>query len=452
MGDPVPPPARDPVSPLHGEAVPPPAGDSVPPPPAGTRWWRQFLSQYFVPTAIASLVATVLSVYTALSAAHQKQQEYNTKFESLVDSPEIMTAFGGVYVPEPTASPYSLARLKASYTQSVREQQATATLLALQAVAESETQRRTVLLIGARLLNADPTNVGTGAAAARLLTVLIDEADRGRQSWNPFERSLNSRLWETVSSPSFVNLVTAGYDNDYYNDLVSNHDLRSYWTTLNGEAPVSHDAKFQVLWKLTAQQYEGWVHLATFGYNLPRGPAPGAKPGAAHGSAQPSVTPETSKELIRYATDVTLRRKLANVGSVGAQYAIPDPRETPLHDPLFVAPRLVDPAQFPAKWIMLRHRLLRIRPPVEYINPDGTFRKGSLGRIIGVVPAGSCITVVEPLLPVLVFLPTYVVADKPAPKAGSDAPVEFAGLVHMWAHVRATKDDEDCLAVIARPK
>ncbi len=85
---------------------------------------------------------------------------------------------------------------------------------------------------------------------------------------------------------------------------------------------------------------------------------------------------------------------------------------------------------------------------VEYINPDGTFRKGSLGRITGVVPAGSCITVVEPMMPVLVFLPSYIEEQrlqppaKPPPKPN----VQFTGLVHMWAHVRAVKDDEDCLA------
>ncbi len=234
-------------------------GDPVPP-PVNTSWWgqsRQFLSQYLVPTAIASLVATFLSVFTALSAVQEKQREYNTKFESLVDSTRIMSAFGGVYVPDPNANAYSLARTKASYTQSVREQQATATLLALSSVAESETQRRTVLLIGARLLNADTANVATGADAARLLTVLIDEADQGRQSWNPSERGLNSRLWQTIDSTSFMDLVTAGYGNDYYNDQLDNDMYRLYWPTLNGDAPVSHDAKFQLLRKLTAPDYEG---------------------------------------------------------------------------------------------------------------------------------------------------------------------------------------------------
>ncbi|MFY9781044.1 MAG: hypothetical protein WAJ85_11110 [Candidatus Baltobacteraceae bacterium] len=416
------------------------------PPPSGWGQFRQFLSQYFVPTAIASIVATLLSVFTAVNAAKEQQRDYNTKFESLVNAPQILSAFGGVYVANPTASAYELDRTKASYTQTVREQQAAATLLALQSVAESETQRRTVLLIGARLLNADSTSVATGAEAARLLTILIDEADRGRQSWNPFERSLNSRLWQTIDSTSFMDLVTAGYANDYYNDQLGNSDLRPYWTTLNGDVPVSHDAKFQLLRKLTAPQYEGWVHLATFNYSLPSHNVPQAKPD----SAKPAQSAGSPLDLVADVSSVMLRHDLSSVGSVTAQYAIPDFRQTPPAGPLFAAPELIDRSKFPATWLMLKPRLLRVRPPVEYINPDGSFKKGSLGRIVGVVPPGSCITVVEPLVPVLVFLPSYIVANKPAP-AGANAPVEFAGLVHMWAHVRATKSDEDCLAGSAPP-
>lgn len=421
--------------------------DPGPQQPAGP-WWRQVLSQYLLPTAIASIVATALSIYAAVTTAHQKQQEYNQKFEQLVDDQRILDAFGGVYVAMPNTNAYSLARTKASYTQTVREQQATATLLSLQSVAESETQRRTVLLIGARLLNADTTSVATGADAARLLTILIDEADMGRHSWNPFERSINSRLWETITSTSFLDLVTAGYSNDYYNDQLGNADLRPYWTTLNGDVPVSHDAKFQVLWKLTPSPYEGWVDIASFKYNYPRQPLPRAKQ-VTQGAAQSPVSPKTAKDLIEYVTEVTLHRNVSNVGAIMSQYAVPDPRQTPVADPLFSASRLVDATQFPATWIMLRHRLLRVRPPVEFISPDGTFRKGSLGRIVGVVPAGSCITVVEPVQPVLVFLPSNVVENVPPPGTSS---VPLEGLVHLWAHVRATKDDENCLAVIEKPR
>ncbi|MGA8574204.1 MAG: hypothetical protein WB609_00760 [Candidatus Cybelea sp.] len=420
-----------------------------PEPPPSIPWWRQIVSQYFVPTALATIIASALSIYTALTTAHEKQQEYNAKFETLVTDKAIFNAFGGYYLPEPGASAYQLKKDKASHDQSVLEQHATTTLLSLQSVAESETQRRTVLLIGARLLNADPTHPATGADAARLLEVLIDEADNGRSSWNPSEASLNSRLWRTIESDSFTDLVTAGYPNDYYNDY-GGDETRPEWPTLNGDAPVSHDAKFQVLWRLTAPQYEGWVHVATYKYEFPRGSAPKPKPSASR-SINPPVTPETARHLIEYMTDVNLRRNVANVGQVVAQYAIPDPRATPVINPLFTPPELVDPKQFPPNasptWIMLRSRLLRDRPPVEFISPDGTFRKGTLGRIVGTVPAGSCISVVEPLLPVLVFLPSHVVAGQKPTKSDP-----LVGLVHFWVHIKATKDDENCLAVIARPQ
>jgi hypothetical protein len=171
---------------------------------------------------------------------------------------------------------------------------------------------------------------------------------------------------------------------------------------------------------------------------------PRAKAGAPSGSEEPPTSVATAHDLIHDLDDVALRHDLSDVGSVQAQYAIPDPRESPAQDPVLVASQLVDRGRFPERLIMLKHRLLRVRPPVEYITPDGAFRKGSLGRIMGVVPAGSCITVVEPMMPVLVFLPSYIVTDTPPPKAGT--PVQFSGLVHMWAHVRAVKNDEDCLA------
>lgn len=393
----------------------------------------QWLSQYLVPTALASVIASALSIYAAVSTAQEKERAYNKEFESLVNDKAIIGTFGG------------------EYAQSVREEQATATLIALQSVADSETQRRSVLLIGARLLNADPSYLATGSDAARLLTLLIDEADLGRGSWNPFERMLNDRLWQTVSSDSFMDLVTAGYENNYYNDDYSHLDFRPYLPTLNGDAPISHDAKFEVLWKLTAPQYDGWVHVATFRYNIPHESVPRAN-STSKNPSQLSVPAKTAINFISDISDVSLKHNVADFGPMGAQYVIPDPRATQVHDLLFTAKELVDPSRFPQTWIMLKHRLLRDRPPVEYINPDGSFKKGSLGRIIGVAPAGSCVTVVEPLAPVLVFVPAYAIAGQAAPKAGSRAPVELGGLVHMWAHVEASKEDASCLETVAPRK
>lgn len=294
-----------------------------------------FCKQYFVPTAIASIVATVLSVYSAIGAAHEKQQEYNTKFEQLVDSKNIMAAFGGVYVPDPRPTDGTEALFKhhldqssATFTQTQREQQATATLLALQSVAESETQRRTVLLIGARLLNADTSSPQTGADAARLLTLLIDEADRGRQSFNPFDNHLNSRLWDTIRSDAFLDLVTAGYENNYYNDPFTRADLRSFWPTLNGDEPISHDAKFAVLARLTPQAFDGWVNLATFEYVFAKDMKPQGRPAALNAS-KPTVVPKVALDLIADEVEVALRHDTRRLGAIKSQYAIPDPRTTP---------------------------------------------------------------------------------------------------------------------------
>ena len=419
--------------------APDPSSPAVP-------WWRPSIGQYIAPTVISTLVATVLSVYTAVNAAHEKQRDYNTKFEALVNGAAIKDAFGGWFVPNPKQSPYDRDRSKARFDQSVREQKAAATLLSLQSLAESETQRRTVLLIGARLLNADPRDPGAGGPAARLLTVLIDEADAGRHSLQWGERSTNERLWKTITSESFRDLVTSGYGSDYYND---DWDLASYSPTLNGDAPISSEAKFQVLWRITPERYEGWVHLATFAYDFPPNATPQIRPSTPPIAAQSAVTPQTARNFIRKMTAASINRDFSGRGQIVAQYAIADPRHKPPHDPLFDKAQLNDPKQYPDTWIMLKPRLLRSRPPVQYINPDGNFKKGSLGSILGVVPAGSCIVVSEPLEAALVILESKY-TDPIAAKKKKPAN-HLTGRVHMWAHVHGSKQDaEACLASVNR--
>jgi hypothetical protein len=407
-----------------GDAAPPPA----PPTPASPPPWLGFLAQYVAPTAIATVIAAAVSIYTAVGAAHEKQREYNTKFEELVTANSISGAFGGNFV-DANAKTGALDAAKESYDQSVREQRAAATLLSLQSVAESETQRRTVLLIGARLLNADPGYAGTGAPAARLLTVLIDQVSSGKKSWNPGERHINEHLWDTINAQSFKDLVTAGYSSDYYNDDTTNDKLRIYWPTLNGDAPITTDPKFQILWELTQPDYNGWVHLATFDYAFPRGVTPRTASGSPQGSAQPNLPRGVAADLVKEVIQVSLGHQTANIGEIRAQYAIADPRETPAPNPAFDKKQLMDQNTFPRNLIMLRHRLLRSRPPVQFINRDGTFSKGSLGKIVGAVPAGSCITVVEPFEAVLVFLKKSVISPppKPTPQAAASPQPASAG-------------------------
>lgn len=84
--------------------------------------------------------------------------------------------------------------------------------------------------------------------------------------------------------------------------------------------------------------------------------------------------------------------------------------------------------------LLLKARLLRDRPPVEYANPDGTFFRGSLGRVTGVVPPGGCVQLVEPAQPVLVFVGSDVAKLANVPKR------KWVGLVHIWIHVRPSSN------------
>ncbi len=408
-------------------------GDPTPPPPLP--WWRQFLSQYVVPTAVASIVATVLSVYTALNAQRETERKFNTSFQGLVTSTPIMSAFKG---------------------SDTDEQKAASQLLALQAVADTTAQHRTVLLIAARLLNANTDTEATGAAAARLLNILIADDLRGG----------DKQLHALIESQQFIDLVTAGYTNDYYND-----DLRRdwyTWSTLNGDQPISHDAKLAVLAQLSPSNFDGWVHVATFSseYHFPNQsnptPAPSASPLLLVQTEKPqtSIGKRTAESFLGAINEVNRDRSMRRAGVLIAQYAIeppaaqapaavPSPAASgnapavlqPL--PLLRTTDLIDESALPAKLVMLKPRLLRNRAPLEFVNPDGSFHKGSLGKIVGALPAGTCIDVVDPLHPVLVF----VTKPMSAHIAGA-VDSEWTGLIHMWAHVKLA---QGCGAVSVDP-
>ncbi|MEA2786962.1 MAG: hypothetical protein QOF71_3066 [Candidatus Eremiobacteraeota bacterium] len=395
----------------------------------------QFFSQYFLPTAIASIVATVLSVYTALNAQRDKERTFNTSFEGLVTSTPIMGAFKG---------------------SDTDEQKAASQLLALQAVADTPAQRRTVLLIAARLLNANTDSEATGAAAARLLNILIAEDLRGG----------DKQLRSLIQSQQFIDLVTAGYTNDYYNDDTVHRDWVT-WSTLNGDQPISHDAKLAVLAQLSPSNFDGWVHVATFssGYHFPNQsnatPAPSAPPLLVQTEkSQASIGQQTAESFLAAINEVNRDRSMRRAHALIAQYAIEPPTAQnavaapsptapgnappslrPL--PLLRATDLIDENVLPAKLVMLKPRLLRNRAPLEFVNPDGSFHKGSLGKIVGALPAGTCIDVVDPLHPVLVF----VTGPMAAHVAGA-ATSEWTGLIHMWAHVKLS---QGCGAVSVDP-
>ncbi|GAC1575452.1 MAG: hypothetical protein NVS3B7_07910 [Candidatus Elarobacter sp.] len=397
-------------------------GANPPPVPA----WRQFLAQYLVPTAIASIVATLLSVFAALNAQRKDERTFNTTFQGLVTSAAVMDAFKG---------------------SDMEEQKAASQLLALHAVADTTPQRRTVLLLAARLLNANTGSEATGGPAARLLNILIAQDVRD-----------DKNVRGLIESQQFVDLVTAGYANDYYND-----DLKrdSYlWSTLNGDQPITHDAKLAVLTQLTASNLDGWVHVATFAsdYRFPNqthttaAPSPTPAPAVQAEKPQAAIGAGTAQSFLAALNEVNRDRSLRRATNLLAQYAIapasppaPPPDAAPAASPstspsalptmpLLRAADPIDGEKIPAKLVMLKPRLLRNRAPLEFVNPDGSFHKGSLGTVIGAVPAGTCIEVVEPLHPVLVFVTAPISLHVAGAKSD-----EWTGLIHMWAHVRRSE-------------
>jgi hypothetical protein len=389
-------------------------------------WWRSLLSQYLVPAAVASVIAAGVSIYNAVNAQRDKDRTFNTSFETLVTNSAVMGAFKG---------------------SDTDEQKAASQLLALQAVADTSAHRRTVLLLAARLLNANTDSDATGGAAARLLNILIAEDLRG-----------DKQLHALIHSQQFIDLVTAGYTNDYYND-----DLRRdwyTWSTFNGDQPITHDAKLAVLTQLSPSNFEGWVHVATFSseYHYPNQthatPVPGATPAVVQSeTVQAPIGSRTAQSFLEAINEVNRDHSTQRAKDLLAQYAIapvsphtPDPSasgaapasgtaaRTPAPLPLLRKNDLLEDRALPVKLVMLKPRLLRNRAPLEFVNPDGSFHKGSLGTIIGALPAGTCIDVIEQLHPVLVFVTAPMAARISGAKND-----EWTGLIHMWAHVRLSQ-------------
>lgn len=367
-------------------------------------WWQTALTQYLAPAAFSTVVASLIAIFTAITTVQDRSRQFNQTFEKLVTDPSITNAFQGEQ-------------------SGVLEEKAAATLLALQAVAESEQQKRTVLIIGARLLDANSKTDATGGAAARLLDVLVASLDPNR----------DGRLIALTRSQQFIDLVTAGYANDYYNDF----GPRSYlWPTLNGDQPITSDAKEELLEQITPSPYEGWVNVATFPttYHLLRtasAPAPGAETMFAD-----MVDVNVHHVLARVASSPT--EAYAVDARAMTQPATPAPGASPtaLGPPPVVPNMALDLADTPPTIVTVKSRLLRDRPPVEYVSPDGTFRRGSLGRIIGAVPVDARLTVCEPFRPVLVFVDSSELASAGTKRA--NASPSWQGLVHVWAHVSSS--------------
>jgi hypothetical protein len=371
------------------------------PPPQPTQgFWSNLLRQYVGPTVVASLIGSAISIYSAVNVHNKELRDYGTEFERSLTADKIMNAFKGY---------------------DVSEERAAAELLALQSLAVTSEQKQSVLLIGAKLLNANTDTEATGQAAARLLTILIDED----------EKTGDRQLIGLTKSDSFLGLVTAGYSNDYYND---NYKGPNYlWTTLNGDQPITHDAKLELLLRLTPEKYDGWIHVETLAtsYLFDR-----QNPHAVTATnAAPAITQQTAQDFLGAIEEVSrgTSTTLSHAGSILSEYVILPPNAAESKDSQASsvdAKELLAGPSSVKTLLLLKARLLRDRPPVEYVNPDGTFFRGSLGNVVGVVPPGACIELVEPAQPILAFVESEVVNLPNSQKH------KWIGLIHLWIHVR----------------
>jgi hypothetical protein len=390
-------------------------------------WWGGIVSQFLLPASISTLVAAGVSIYAEYSTAQANAQTYNASFEKLLSD--------------------SVIANKGFYTGDTR--QAAATLMALEDLAETERQKETVLLIGARLVHANP-DPSAAAAPARVLAVMIDEAEH------------DATLRAFVHTRSYFDLVTSGYENEYFVD--SEQPRKQMMVTLNGDQPVGTGPEETLLEKLGTPptRADGWIHLATFSTTYRHEITPAAasaRASTAKGGAS-AVVPKTAIAFVSEMAEVShgnfnhacnVREQFAIATDAPAQAqpsAVGSPAPSPPSDPqcapaaLGAMPPLIAPTTWtsrrPEGLLILAPRLLRDRPPVDFVSPDGTFMQGSLGRIIGVVPAGTCIDAVDDVRPILVFVESQYSRGKLPPHTKPE-PNHWAGLIHLWAHVEPSK-------------
>ncbi len=372
-------------------------------------WWQNALANFAAPVALVSLISAAVSVYAAIDASREHARAYEQTFENLLDKQVVANR---IFLPEGGLPD---------------EQKAAATLLALQGLAETEAQRETVLLFAARIIAVNP-KPETGGPSARVLTLLIQQIDDDLRANR--DRAANQRLRDVSRSRAFLDLVTAGISDEYYNDDVAHPARREAWPTLNGDQPLSTEAIRDLLFEIGPEQdrIDGWVHLATFGTDYRYAKQTNEQAVEAAGA----LRRETARNFIN-STIAVASGDLTHARDIRYQYAI----EAPAAKAGRVQIVLIGPhtwtSRIPTGVLMLKARLLRDRPPVVYVNPDGTFRKGSLGKVLGAVPAATCVDIVEPVRNVLVFVDSKYVE-------GEGLPSHWYGLIHLWAHVRSSQD------------
>ncbi|BDE04982.1 hypothetical protein WPS_02580 [Vulcanimicrobium alpinum] len=373
--------------------------------------WRTLLLQFIAPSAIATLISSALAIYNLRIAEIDKQRDYETTFTKVLTD---------------TVLPKSNV-FKAQSTLE-DEQEMSAYLFALDGLAQTETQHRTVLLLAARLLNANPNREDTGSPAARFLDVAIgdiqDELSRGRNA------DLNGRLNAMVTSPTFVDLVAAGYATQYYNDAQKQTSFAR--PTRLGDQDIAHEAKARLLDAVGVRTSEGWIHVASWvtTYRVKVGDQ--CQPfGEAQSALDRGQLPPLERSLAEYVVPLPDALWIASFGASAARSTSPPCGGTAAParaagDGTSPVPAS-SPARIPPALRPLRPRLLRDEAPRTHVAADGTFMRGTLGRVVGDVLPTDCLQLIA-LRPVLVFVPDWQIDKK------GDG--RHAGLLHLWAHVR----------------
>jgi hypothetical protein len=396
--------------------------DRTPPAPSDPGWLRALRTFAFPVSTLTAVVAAITSLGTLWFTHQQNAQTYNSAFEQLLQKTIVDSNLAG------------------------DSQTAAMTLMALHDVALTTRQRETVLLLAARMIHSSD-NPSAAAPAARALAIMISEARNGE-----------GKL-ALVGTRPFFDLVTSGYATSYFEDDPKYPKLM---TTVEGDSPITSQPEVALLEQLegTPPPRVGWIELATFStsYRYGVAPAPLAWPAPnPHATAGPHVGAQTAAAFVADMAQVA-RGDLSGACNVRAQYAIAQPAGAPLPSPepsaaalaaatrpncvappVGAMPPLIGPGSWtspaprPSGLLVLAPRLLRDAPPIVMVNPDGTFMRGSLGRILGVVPAGSCVDVVDDdVRPVLVFVEEQYIRGKTPAKLD---PNHWSGLIHLWAHV-----------------
>ncbi len=344
------------------------------------------LTDFLVPSFAATVLTLAVTLTTNLIIEHNKTMEsektHNETFIKLLTD-EVLNKR------HPTAT-------------LDEENAATVALFALDGLAESESEHAAVLLVAGRLVNSNSKRSDSGGPAARFLDVAIGEI-KERAELRGREQEMDERLMQLVRSRGFVDLVSSGYATVYYEDNVD----QNFQPTLMGDSDTGVGAKEQLLSLIGPDTHEGWIHIASWTLK-----------GSRRKIGEGLIT--DAPAAVRHAI-------------VGGKVVLGELRDQYAVDPI-VAADWISATSSSTSVRLLAPRLLRDSPPLSFISPTGTIMIGTLGRVIGVVPGGSCIIRTDPARAILVYVESRRIDNRALPGT-------VDGIIHLWAHV---KDSPSC--------